>query len=838
MASKYIKDITATAPNTTDKVPVSDGGTTAKVVTVAGLAAVINTNPVLTGIPTAPTAPLNTNTTQVATMAALYNAIVAITGGAPAALDAFNEFATALGNDPNFASTMTTALASKAPLASPVLTGVPIAPTAAVGTNTTQVATTALVKATGDTKSPIAGPGSSQAFSVGALSATTSTINSTGYQPLVLQRDTQNLDAGLWLQFQTKNASGNYFSAARISSQSSGITAGAENGRLLFGVMKAGAVANAMTITEDSTLLVNTIATDGTSAKLQVNGGINATGNILSKTTDDTVAGCKAYLYSDASRGYIEVWNGNLSGSKPLTLNQNGGAVLVGTVTADGSAAKLQVAGSINATGLGIRNGGGVAFENGDNTNYIYIQNNGATGLANPHLGFFQAGVGETMRINGSGSLIIGNSGLDNGTGAKLQVAGTLSAYTGLYNSNVIVGATTSTNVTIGGNQIHAMNNGVSSPLYIQYSSQSNTCINALGGNVLVGTATDNGSGAKLQVDGSITAEYSNSIGFTFSDANQAVYNSISKPSSGNSPLTFTANYGPAATETIFDFVNSVGSVLAIKQSGDLSIGSSGYSPNLVLGRTDGYQRTTLKGGTGASGNDFKLSVGAIDALTIDQTGNLLVGIASQLATERLNITGNTSYTAVMNNTRNVDGDTCLYLNMGANTNTLASKFITGNVASVGQRFTIFGNGNIQNANNSYGAISDLKLKQDIIDTGSQWDDIKALRLKKYHFKNDPDGHLQLGLIAQEAELVSPGLVDETPDYAEVKTIDEEGNETTERVATGETTKSVKYSILYLKAVGALQENMKRTEALEQENIELKLTLASILERLEALETK
>lgn len=42
----------------------------------------------------------------------------------------------------------------------------------------------------------------------------------------------------------------------------------------------------------------------------------------------------------------------------------------------------------------------------------------------------------------------------------------------------------------------------------------------------------------------------------------------------------------------------------------------------------------------------------------------------------------------------------------------------------------ILGNGNVQNANNSYTAISDERIKQDITDANSQWDDIKALQIK------------------------------------------------------------------------------------------------------------
>jgi hypothetical protein len=123
--------------------------------------------------------------------------------------------------------------------------------------------------------------------------------------------------------------------------------------------------------------------------------------------------------------------------------------------------------------------------------------------------------------------------------------------------------------------------------------------------------------------------------------------------------------------------------------------------------------------------------------------------------------------------------------------------------------------GNIVNTNTSYGGISDIKLKQDIVDATSQWDDIKNLRVRKYRFKNNPSSPLQIGVVAQELEQVSPGLVDEAPDYEEVEVTNAEGNVTKERQPTGAVTKSVKYSVLYMKAIKALQEAMARIEQLE-----------------------
>jgi hypothetical protein len=130
--------------------------------------------------------------------------------------------------------------------------------------------------------------------------------------------------------------------------------------------------------------------------------------------------------------------------------------------------------------------------------------------------------------------------------------------------------------------------------------------------------------------------------------------------------------------------------------------------------------------------------------------------------------------------------------------------------SSFTQRFRVNIGGDVANSNNSYGSLSDVRLKQDITDASSQWDDIKAVRIRKYRMKSDfelaetineanPDANWEppyyLGAIAQELEEISPGL------------IEHEGGE--------ENMKVIKYSILYMKAIKALQEAMERIETLE-----------------------
>jgi hypothetical protein len=135
--------------------------------------------------------------------------------------------------------------------------------------------------------------------------------------------------------------------------------------------------------------------------------------------------------------------------------------------------------------------------------------------------------------------------------------------------------------------------------------------------------------------------------------------------------------------------------------------------------------------------------------------------------------------------------------------------------------FNVLDSGNCQNTNNSYGATSDVKLKQDIIDASSQWNDIKEIRVRKFRYKNqvevDENAPYLLGVIAQEIETTSPNLVEEVADK------NKDGTEST--------TKSVKYSVIYMKAVKALQESMARIETLES-------TITLLNERLNKLENK
>jgi hypothetical protein len=127
------------ASSATSRVIASSDGTNATIpvatTTVSGVmsAAQVTTlngkapkaSPTFTGTPAAPTASAATNSTQVATTAYVTTAVSNLVGGAPGALDTLNELAAAIGDDASYATGITTALAAKAPLASPAFTGTP-----------------------------------------------------------------------------------------------------------------------------------------------------------------------------------------------------------------------------------------------------------------------------------------------------------------------------------------------------------------------------------------------------------------------------------------------------------------------------------------------------------------------------------------------------------------------------------------------------------------------------------------------------------------------------------------------------------------------------------------
>jgi len=147
-----------------------------------------------------------------------------------------------------------------------------------------------------------------------------------------------------------------------------------------------------------------------------------------------------------------------------------------------------------------------------------------------------------------------------------------------------------------------------------------------------------------------------------------------------------------------------------------------------------------------------------------------------------------------------------------------SSAFIVGNDATT-VRFRVYSDGDVQNHDNSYGSTSDERIKSNIVDANSQWDDIKALKIRNYK-KNDDIAQygdkawVQLGVIAQELEAAG---MDKCVKKEVLYTAEDQEVAINKTAKEGDIKdyKVVKYSILYMKAIKALQEAQTRIETLE-----------------------
>ena len=120
-------------------------------------------------------------------------------------------------------------------------------------------------------------------------------------------------------------------------------------------------------------------------------------------------------------------------------------------------------------------------------------------------------------------------------------------------------------------------------------------------------------------------------------------------------------------------------------------------------------------------------------------------------------------------------------------------------------------NGDFVSATNNYGGTSDQRLKENIVAASSQWDDIKALQFKNYSMiEAELDAPNMLGVMAQDLQASGMnGLVKQIfqTDAEDNPVLDADGNQ--------KEFLSVKYSVLYMKAIKALQEAMAKIEVLE-----------------------
>mgnify|MGYP000417417516 CR=1 FL=1 len=145
---------------------------------------------------------------------------------------------------------------------------------------------------------------------------------------------------------------------------------------------------------------------------------------------------------------------------------------------------------------------------------------------------------------------------------------------------------------------------------------------------------------------------------------------------------------------------------------------------------------------------------------------------------------------------------------------------VAGTASFAATNCRIASNGNVTNLNGVYGTISDAKLKRDWTPTSPKLQKILAMQIVDYYLRADQTNTKLLGMIAQDLRRISPGLVEETPDYedvivepAQTETVTRQGYTAyvqvpprVERRPLGTVTLSIKYSVLVPMLVKGLQE--------------------------------
>lgn len=493
------------------------------------------------------------------------------------------------------------------------------------------------------------------------------------------------------------------------------------------------------------------------------------------------------------------------------TLDNDGNALLVGAIY-------------FNTTAMETRVWNGTTWQsasvNGGTVNSLTVT--GAfeyQGTFTGGAGVMNIGEGQIFK-DASGNVVLG--GTANPSGYKFKVSSGGAEIFFAVNQKIEFLSTNS-----GGTGIRLFSRtdaGELSPLELQGSSvvfplstgNAGLVFNALSGNLLISRVTD--TGHSLSIGANSNGLRALSIAGTPSPQGGASYFLL-----GNSDASGAA--GPCIIQSanralIFGLGTSfTGDGGTFSES--MRITSSRY---LKASNTGTYQNIA------GTGHDFETSVGnALSAYNSDLGGgaNVITSVGVGAFTGRL-------YVGVNNGAVN---------------------------------YQVNSDGSLQNATNSYGALSDPKLKDIIGTKGSTWEKTKQYNWIEYYLKSDVNHEFKLlGLNAAEAALVSPGVIDSRPDFIEVQkvrqvpvqivrldenespVVDEETGEViydevmvdeeyTEWEPNGEFTKSVKYSVVSMQYHRTTQECQQRIEDLETAKVQADDLIQQIMARVAALES-
>ena len=504
-----------------------------------------------------------------------------------------------------------------------------------------------------------------------------------------------------------------------------------------------------------------------------------------------------ASFRSDLNNCLAAILSNNSNASDPTTT-------VAFMIFADTNANKLKIRNSANDAFIDLINLDGTIARDlqltGASANIVFDQSDNALEFADNAKAVFGTGGDLEISHNGSNSIIN-----DAGTGElQLQRAG--NTIISFNDSGIIV-----TNPTGGATvEIQGFEGGNASLRLVADEGDDNGDIwrvqsNASTNNFLI---QNNISGSmaslwQMSTAGVVTQTGdllipSSRIGVGLTPNTSDVATNVSPgliQTDGNIDIRYPGTNTDPAGARYLNFINTDTTLVANQPMGGIHwIGNDSDAANNI-----NCSITALNSGSGGASAHiiFKTSNGT-ERMRLSHDGSLRIGNSGSIGqgTDGTIIPG----PGILKHSRNVSG--------GA-----ATLQVFGNLG----RFQILGDGDAQNTNNNYDGISDQELKENIVDANSQWNDIKAVKVRNYNFKESTkfSTHKQIGVIAQELETSGMnGLVKTNDDELYV-----EGDEIPEGKNIGDVKekgyKSVHYSVLYMKAIKALQEAMAKIEILE-----------------------
>jgi len=258
---------------------------------------------------------------------------------------------------------------------------------------------------------------------------------------------------------------------------------------------------------------------------------------------------------------------------------------------------------------------------------------------------------------------------------------------------------------------------------------------------------------------------------------------------------------------------------MRITASGKLAIGTDNPDTGLHLSGSDNTASTLTLTNTAPSpdntwtftpqynSGDLTISDDGTERMRIASAGNFRIGTSNDMSS-KFGIADATNQITFTVDQQQGSGFDKTVIDSASSQNGGSYHFYNAHIRGVANKFRVAQDGNVTNTNNSYGSISDQRLKTDIADASSQWDDIKALKVRKFKLGMQPDDGFKIGVVSQELEASGMnGLVQEKD--ADEYHIAYNSDLKDQKV------KEVKYSVLYMKAIKALQEAMTRIETLE-----------------------